>query len=95
MDIIFQIIFGGFTGWMLSKRTQISVLYVIFGVSGAMFSSLLMNVLNLPGVYGYNVYSFFVAMSGAVCIILAGHFFYSFLRRSNFLTERRLVPREN
>ena len=72
MDILLQIIFGTYVGWMSSKRGDSRQLDIILGILGAMTGSLLMNAFGLPGVSGYNIYSFLVAMSGAITVILIG-----------------------
>ena len=72
MQIIMQIMFGVFVGWMLSKPWTNRRLDLFLGVMGAMSGSLVMNSFGLPGVYGYNLYSFFVAAFWAVTIIMIG-----------------------
>ena len=72
MSILMQIIFGTFVGWMLAKPWTNKRLDVFLGVMGTMSGSLVMNSFGLPGVYSYDLYSFFVAMFWAVLIILIG-----------------------
>jgi uncharacterized membrane protein YeaQ/YmgE (transglycosylase-associated protein family) len=72
MTMILQIIFGSYVGWMSSRPESNKSWDISLGVLGAMSSSLLMNAFGLPGVSGYNVYSFIVAMLGAITVILIG-----------------------
>lgn len=72
MEIILEVLFGSFVGWMLSKPWNNILTDISLGVLGAIAASLIMTSFGLPGVNGYNLYSFFVAMSGAAIIILIG-----------------------
>jgi len=72
MDILLQILFGSYAGWMVSNRGNPMRLSVILGILGAMASNLLMESFGRPGVYSYNPYSFFVAITGAVAAIHIG-----------------------
>ena len=74
MDIILQAIFGSYVGWMLSKPREGKLFNISFGILGAMSGSLLLNSFGLPGVTGYNLYSFLVAMTGAVFVIHMARF---------------------
>lgn len=72
MNILLQIIFGSYVGWMSSRPENNKSWDISLGILGAMSSSLLMNAFGLPGVSGYNIYSFIIAMFGAVTVILIG-----------------------
>ncbi len=72
MEIILEVLFGSFVGWMLSKPWNSILIDISLGVLGAVTANLIMNAFGLPGITGYNMYSFFVAMSGATLTILVG-----------------------
>ena len=72
MDIFLQIAFGAYIGWMLDKPWTNKSLNILLGIMGAMSGSLIMNSFGLVGVYGYNFYSFFVALLWAAIAILTG-----------------------
>jgi len=72
MDILLQITFGAYVGWMSSRQGNSRRWDITLGILGAMSGSLLMNAFGMPGVSGYNVYSFIVAMFGAITVILIG-----------------------
>jgi uncharacterized membrane protein YeaQ/YmgE (transglycosylase-associated protein family) len=74
MGIILWIIFGGLVGWIASlimstDSQQGLVLNVIIGIVGAMIGGWLMTFMGEGGVSGFNVYSFAVAIVGAVVLI--------------------------
>jgi len=74
MGILLWIIFGGLVGWIASiimktNAEQGLVLNVIVGVIGAVIGGLIMSVLGQSGVAGFSVYSFLVALLGAVALI--------------------------
>ena len=72
MDILMQILFGGYVGWMVSKPWSSKFFDILLGILGAMAASLVMNSFGLPGVSGYNLYSFIIALSGAASVIFLG-----------------------
>jgi uncharacterized membrane protein YeaQ/YmgE (transglycosylase-associated protein family) len=72
MDTILQIFFGAYAGWMISSRVNPNRFSIPLGILGAMASSMLMKAFGLPGVYAYNTYSFFVAITGAVSAVHIG-----------------------
>ncbi len=76
MGILLWIIFGGIVGWVASlimktDSQQGIFLNIIVGVVGAMVGGWLMSVLGETGVTGFNLYSFLVALVGAVVLIAA------------------------
>lgn len=82
MDIILWIVFGGLVGWIASMvmgtdPEQGILLNVVVGVIGAVLGGWLMNHFGRSGVTGFNVYSFLVALLGAVILIA----FVKLLRR--------------
>jgi uncharacterized membrane protein YeaQ/YmgE (transglycosylase-associated protein family) len=75
MGIILWIIFGGIAGWLASvlMKSERGVIFdVILGIIGAFIGGIIMNFLGQPGVTGFNLYSFIVAIIGAVILIVIG-----------------------
>ncbi len=72
MSILMWIVFGAITGWLASIVMGTSeglVLDIILGIVGASLGGWLMSFLGKGGVSGFNVYSFLVAVLGAVVLI--------------------------
>ncbi len=74
MGIILWIVFGGLVGWIASMimRTNASqgiILNVIVGIIGALIGGWVMSWLGKSGVIGFNLYSFLVALLGAIILI--------------------------
>ena len=74
MGILLWIVFGGIVGWVASlimktDGQQGIVLNVIVGVVGAALGGWLMNYMGESAVTGFNLYSFLVALLGAVVLI--------------------------
>ena len=74
MGIILWIIFGGLVGWIASlimktDPEQGIVLNVVVGIVGAVLGGIIMSLLGQGGVSGFNLYSFIVAIFGAVILI--------------------------
>jgi uncharacterized membrane protein YeaQ/YmgE (transglycosylase-associated protein family) len=77
MGIILWIIFGGLAGWMASvimktNSRQGTGMDIIMGIVGAVVGGFLMGLVGKGGVDGFNLYSFVVAVIGAVVIIFIG-----------------------
>jgi len=77
MGILLWIILGGLAGWvasmiMGSNASQGMLMDILLGVVGAVVGGLLMNLFGAPGVTGFNLYSFAVALIGAVVTIAIG-----------------------
>ena len=75
MNILIWIIFGGLAGWIasiiMSKNAQMGLIAnVIVGVVGAFLGGFLMSLVGATGVTGFNVWSFIVAVIGAVVLLL-------------------------
>jgi uncharacterized membrane protein YeaQ/YmgE (transglycosylase-associated protein family) len=71
MSIIGWIVLGGFAGWIASMIAGTNAKMGLFaniitGVIGAFIGGLVMNMLGGNGVTGFNLYSFAVAVGGAV-----------------------------
>lgn len=74
MGIISWIIFGGFAGWigsmiMNTDGQQGIILNIIVGIIGASLGGFIMSLIGGTGVNGFNLYSFFVAVLGAVALL--------------------------
>ena len=74
MDIILWIIFGALIGWIASlimktDPEQGMLLNIVVGVVGAVVGGWLMNLFGAAGVTGFNLYSFVVALIGAIVLI--------------------------
>ena len=79
MNLIIWVIFGAIAGWLASiimktDAEQGFLMDVILGIVGAVVGGFLMNMLGQPGVTGFNLYSFLVAIVGAVIVIGVGRF---------------------
>ena len=76
MGIILWIIFGALVGWIASiimstDEQQGVILNVVVGIVGAIIGGWLMSFFGESGVSGFNLYSFIVALVGAVVLISA------------------------
>lgn len=74
MAIILWIIFGALVGWVASlimktDAEQGALLNIIVGIVGALIGGFIMNNLGGAGTTGFNLYSFLVALLGAVILI--------------------------
>lgn len=75
MGIILWIIFGALVGWVASlimktDAQQGAGLNIIVGIVGAVIGGWLMSTFGQTGVTGFNLYSFLVALLGAVVLIV-------------------------
>lgn len=74
MGIILWIVFGGLVGWVASlimgtDSQQGLILNIVIGIIGAVIGRSIMNFLGEGAVSGFNLYSFLVALLGAVVLI--------------------------
>lgn len=74
MGIILWIIFGAIAGWAASifmgtDNNQGTMTDIIMGIIGSIVGGFLMNLIGQSGVTGFNLYSFLVAVIGAVVVI--------------------------
>jgi uncharacterized membrane protein YeaQ/YmgE (transglycosylase-associated protein family) len=74
MGILLWIIFGGLVGWVASlimkTEGQGIILDIVIGIIGAVIGGWLMNSFGERAVTGFNIYSFLVALLGAVLLIV-------------------------
>jgi uncharacterized membrane protein YeaQ/YmgE (transglycosylase-associated protein family) len=89
MSLLAWIVLGllaGFIGSKLVNKTgEGVVLDVLLGIVGAVVGGFLFNLLGASGVTGLNIYSLFVAVLGAVLLLVA----YHAIRRRNLAWYRR------
>ncbi|MBP6942788.1 MAG: GlsB/YeaQ/YmgE family stress response membrane protein [Candidatus Buchananbacteria bacterium] len=74
MGIILWIIFGALVGWVASMimktdGQQGAIMNIAVGIVGALIGGWLMSVFGGTGITGFNIYSFLVALLGAVILI--------------------------
>jgi uncharacterized membrane protein YeaQ/YmgE (transglycosylase-associated protein family) len=72
MGIILWIIFGALAGWIASAimgSREGLVMDIVIGIVGAVLGGWIMSLLGHGGVSGFNLYSFVVAIIGAVVLI--------------------------
>lgn len=77
MGIILWIIFGALAGWVASvimktNYSQGTMMDIIMGILGSIVGGFLMGMVGQSGVDGFNLYSFVVAVIGAMVIIYVG-----------------------
>ena len=72
MGILMWILFGAIVGWLASIFMGTSdglVLDIVLGIIGAIIGGWVMSFFGKSGVTGFNVYSFLVAILGAIILI--------------------------
>jgi len=74
MGIILWIVFGGLVGWIASlvmktDGEQGIFLNVVVGIVGAVVGGWIMSFIGETGISGFNLYSFVVALVGALALI--------------------------
>lgn len=75
MGILLWIVFGAIAGWAASTimKSENGLLWdILLGVVGSAIGGFLMSLFGQPAVTGFNLYSFFVAILGAVVLIWVG-----------------------
>lgn len=77
MSILGWIVLGGIAGWvasLLARERHGCLINVILGIVGAVVGGFLVNLAGGVGVTGFNIWSFAVAVVGALILLaLAGH----------------------
>lgn len=74
MNLILWILLGLIAGWgasviMKTNAEQGPLMDIILGIVGALVGGFLMSLLGFSGITGFDVYSVFVAVLGAVVLI--------------------------
>ncbi len=72
MGILLWIVFGAIVGWIASAvmgNREGLIMDIVFGIVGAILGGWLMSFLGKGGVTGFNLYSFLVAILGAIILI--------------------------
>jgi uncharacterized membrane protein YeaQ/YmgE (transglycosylase-associated protein family) len=74
MGIILWIVFGALVGWIASmimgtNAQQGAFLNIVVGIVGAVLGGWLMAFFGQGGVSGFNLYSFVVALVGAIVLL--------------------------
>ncbi len=78
--LVFWMLFGGLTGWMTSlivgtDKEQGVVANILVGIVGALAGGFILRMFGGNGVTGFNLYSIFVAIIGAVLTLVVAQFF--------------------
>jgi uncharacterized membrane protein YeaQ/YmgE (transglycosylase-associated protein family) len=77
MSIIGWILLGLISGFiaskMVNKTGEGTLLDIVLGVVGAVVGGFLFNAVGSTGVTGFNIWSMFVAVIGAVVVLVAKH----------------------
>lgn len=77
-DIFLWIMFGAAAGWvadMIMESPHGLLEDIILGIIGAFIGGFIFNLFGQPGVTGFNLYSFLLAIVGAIAIIAVSRFF--------------------
>ena len=74
MSFLGWIIIGGLAGWIASKfmgtdKDQGVIANIIVGVIGAFIGGFVINLIGGPGLTGFSVWSFVVALIGSVILL--------------------------
>jgi uncharacterized membrane protein YeaQ/YmgE (transglycosylase-associated protein family) len=72
MNILLWIVFGALAGWIASiimKSPNGALMDIVIGIVGAVLGGWIMNFFGQAGVTGFNIYSFIVAIIGAIILI--------------------------
>ena len=81
LNLLLWIVFGAIVGWIASmvmgtNARQGKVADVIVGILGALIGGLVMSIFGASGVTGFNLYSFIVALFGAIVLIWGQRMLY-------------------
>ncbi len=74
MEFLIWIVFGALAGWIASMIMKTNgqqglLLDIIVGIVGALLGGWIMSLFGQQGVGGFNLYSFLVAIFGAVVLL--------------------------
>ena len=77
MSVIGWIVLGLISGFIASKIVNRSgegiILDIVLGIVGAVVGGFIFNAVGAVGVDGFNIWSMFVAVLGAVVVLVAKH----------------------
>ncbi|HLZ22404.1 MAG TPA: GlsB/YeaQ/YmgE family stress response membrane protein [Ktedonobacterales bacterium] len=86
MSILGWIILGGLAGWLASilvRGTGLGIVAdILVGIVGAFIGGIIVGALGGTGVSGFNIWSFVVAVIGAVVLLLIVRLFTGGRRRT-------------
>lgn len=74
MNIFVWIVFGALAGWIASiimkkNKKMGAIANIVTGIVGAFIGGYIMDFLGAEGVTGFNIYSLFVAIVGAMVLL--------------------------
>lgn len=79
MNILLWLIFGALAGWLASaiagSRSGL-LINIILGIVGALIGGFIMSFFGFSPIDGFNLYSFIVAVIGALILIAIGRAVY-------------------
>lgn len=75
MGFIAWIVLGGLAGWVASivtgrNKSQGLIGNIVVGIIGGFLGGLIINLVGGEGITGFNLWSFLVALAGAVLLLL-------------------------
>ena len=73
MSLLAWIVLGLVASKMVSGTGQGAILDIVLGVIGAVIGGWLFNTFGMAGVSGFNLYSLFVAVVGAIVLLVVYH----------------------
>jgi uncharacterized membrane protein YeaQ/YmgE (transglycosylase-associated protein family) len=77
MSVIAWIVLGLISGFIASKIVnktgEGTILDIVLGIVGAVVGGFLFNAVGATGVNGFNIWSMFVAVMGAVVVLVVKH----------------------
>jgi uncharacterized membrane protein YeaQ/YmgE (transglycosylase-associated protein family) len=77
VTVVGWIVFGLITGFVASRivaqQGQGCILNVVLGIAGACVGGFIFTSIGGTGITGFNVYSMFVAVIGAIVVLIAYH----------------------
>ena len=84
MSVLGWIVLGGIAGWLgsllINKRGEGLFLDIILGIVGGVVGGWLVGVFGSTGVTGFNLWSLFVAVVGAMVLLMIKHAVFGALR---------------
>mgnify|MGYP002713052019 CR=1 FL=1 len=74
LDIVLWVVLGGVAGWLASivmgKNAQMgAIANIVVGIVGALIGGFVMNLLGFSSGGGFNLYTLFVAVLGAIVLL--------------------------